>query len=119
MKVQIYEPNKQLKLGIKIWKEMFLELFEFRELIWRLFIRDLSGKHKQSVLGNVWAIVMPFVAIGTLADLVPLNFMNLGQDASYGWAQGKYNENTVNLKGEVELIVTKMDAKGAMLFIRP
>src|SRR5271154_2902478 len=67
--IRVYEPHKQLKQGIKIWKEMFQELFDFRELIWRLFMRDLSAKYKQSVLGNIWSLVMPFVAIGTFIYL--------------------------------------------------
>jgi lipopolysaccharide transport system permease protein len=68
-KIRIYEPHKQLKQGIRIWKEMFQEIYDFRELIWRLFVRDLSAKYKQSILGNVWSLVMPFVAIGTFMYL--------------------------------------------------
>ena len=64
-----YEPHKPLKLGIGIWKEMFQELFQYRELIWRLFVRDLSAKYKQSVFGNIWVVIMPFVAIGTFVYL--------------------------------------------------
>jgi lipopolysaccharide transport system permease protein len=79
MKTQVYEPHKQLKLGIRIWKEMFTELYEFRELIWRLFIRDLSAKYKQSILGNIWALIMPFVAIGTFMYLNYLGILNIQQ----------------------------------------
>ncbi|MBI4309263.1 MAG: ABC transporter permease [Candidatus Omnitrophica bacterium] len=75
----IYEPHKQLKLGMKIWAEMFRELFQFRELIWRLFIRDLSAKYKQSVLGNLWSLVMPFVAIGTFMYLNHAGILDIGQ----------------------------------------
>ncbi len=48
---------------------MFGELYDFHELIWRLFARDLSAKYKQSLLGNAWCLAMPFVAIGTFMYL--------------------------------------------------
>jgi len=67
--IRIYEPHKQLKQGIKIWREMFQELYDFHELIWRLFARDLSAKYKQSLFGNVWSLIMPLVAIGTFMYL--------------------------------------------------
>jgi lipopolysaccharide transport system permease protein len=78
MKTHIYEPNKHLKMGIGIWKEMVHELFQFRELIWRLFIRDISAKYKQSLLGNVWSLIMPFVAIGTFMYLGRAGILNIG-----------------------------------------
>jgi lipopolysaccharide transport system permease protein len=77
----VYEPHKHLKLGFKIWGEMFTELFEYRELIWRLFLRDLSAKYKQSVLGSVWALVMPFVAILTFTYLNYAGILNIGKTA--------------------------------------
>jgi len=76
--IRVYEPHKQLKQGIKIWKEMFQELFEFRGLIWRLFMRDLSSKYKQSILGNAWSVLMPFVAIGTFMYLSHTGILDIG-----------------------------------------
>ncbi len=77
--LQVYEPHKQLKAGIKIWREMFGELFQFRELIWRLFLRDLSAKYKQSILGNVWAVLMPVVTIGTFVYLNQAGILRIQQ----------------------------------------
>jgi len=65
----LYEAHKELKMGIRIWKEMFKELIQGRDLIWRLFMRNLLAKYKQSVLGYVWIIIMPFIAIGTFVFL--------------------------------------------------
>jgi lipopolysaccharide transport system permease protein len=75
----LYEPHKQLKMGIRIWGQMFEELFQFRELIWRLFLRDLSAKYKQSLLGNAWSLIMPFVAIGTFMYLNKAGILNIQQ----------------------------------------
>ncbi|MBF0571583.1 MAG: ABC transporter permease [Candidatus Omnitrophica bacterium] len=78
-RLRIYEPHKELKSGIKIWIEMFQELFQFRELICRLFIRDFSAKYKQSLLGNLWSLVMPLAAIGTFVYLGRAGIINIQQ----------------------------------------
>ncbi len=43
---------------------MWCELVSARELAWRLFVRDFSAKYRQSVLGVVWAILMPLMTVG-------------------------------------------------------
>ena len=43
---------------------MLRELISSRELIWRLFVRNFSAKYRQSVLGFIWAILMPLVVVG-------------------------------------------------------
>jgi len=75
----VYEPKKYIKLGIRVWSEMFHEIFRSRELIWRLFVRNLSAKYKQTVLGYVWALIMPFVAIGTFVFLNRAGVLNIGE----------------------------------------
>lgn len=74
---KIYEPNKQFKLGLRVWQDMFGEIYEYRELIWRLFVRDFSAKYKQSLLGNFWNLFMPFVAIGTFVFLKKAGIVNI------------------------------------------
>ncbi len=49
----------------------------------------------------------------------PLNFMNIGDGGRYDYDYDKGVMNTVDIEGPVELVVTRMDAQGAMLFIRP
>ena len=74
----LYEPNKYLKMGVAIWPRMFRELAGSRELIWRLFIRDWSARYKQTALGYIWTIVMPFIAIGTFMFLNRAGILNIG-----------------------------------------
>jgi len=78
-KAKIYEPNKYLKAGIRIWGEMFAELGSSRELIWRLFVRNLSARYKQALLGYVWVLLTPFIAIGTFMFLNRAGIMNIGK----------------------------------------
>lgn len=74
-----YLPEKYLTLGIKIWLEMFRELIKNRELIWRLFVRDFLAKYKQTVLGILWAIIMPLVMVGTFVFLNKSGILNIGK----------------------------------------
>lgn len=78
MTIQTYTPNKQLALGIKIWREMFIELLKSRELTYRLFIRDLLGRYKQSLFGYLWVLINPFVAIGSFIFLNKAGVLNIG-----------------------------------------
>ena len=78
MKNEIYEPNKYLKLGIKIWPTMFGELRDCKDLIWHLFKRDITAKYKQSIFGCLWALIMPFIAIGTFMYLNRAGIFNIG-----------------------------------------
>ncbi|VAW48335.1 hypothetical protein MNBD_GAMMA03-2082 [hydrothermal vent metagenome] len=78
MATKTYEPNKYLKLGVKIWVEMFQELMECRELIWRLFVRNLTAKYKQAAFGYVWVLITPFIAIGTFMFLNRAGILNIG-----------------------------------------
>ncbi len=43
---------------------MWFELVSARGLVWRLFVRDFCAKYRQSVLGVVWAILMPLITVG-------------------------------------------------------
>jgi len=78
MDIKTYVPNKFIKAGIRIWPEMIGELIEYRELIHRLFIRNLSAKYKQAVLGYAWVLIMPFIAIGSFLYLQRLGVVNIG-----------------------------------------
>lgn len=56
--------------------------------------------------------------VNLTADL-PLNFLTLGGRGLYDYDFDKDVQNIVDLKGEVELVVSRMDCAGAALFIRP
>jgi lipopolysaccharide transport system permease protein len=69
--VAVYEPVKGLALGLR-WRE----LWEYRELLYFLTLRDIQVRYKQAVLGVGWAILQPLltmvifsVVFGQLAKL--------------------------------------------------
>jgi lipopolysaccharide transport system permease protein len=46
------------------WKAINLkELWQFRELLWFLALRDIKVRYKQTALGVAWAILQPFLSM--------------------------------------------------------
>jgi lipopolysaccharide transport system permease protein len=52
----LYTPDAQLGIGPRVWGRMLRELVRSRELTWRLLVRDLSARYRQSFLGYLWAL---------------------------------------------------------------
>jgi lipopolysaccharide transport system permease protein len=44
-------------------KEQLLELYKYRELLYTLAHRDLKVRYKQSIMGFLWAILMPVLIV--------------------------------------------------------
>jgi lipopolysaccharide transport system permease protein len=50
-----------------------------RELAWRLFMRDLQGQYRQTLLGYVWAFLPPLVGALTFIFLESQGITNIGE----------------------------------------
>lgn len=57
--IKIYSPESPLSHPGKFWREMVSDLWAGRELAWRLAVRDISAQYRQSVLGVLWALIIP------------------------------------------------------------
>jgi len=66
-------------MGWRIWPEMVRDLVRSRELIWRLMVRDLSVRYRQSILGYAWAILPPIVMVAVFTFLLRTRILNIGQ----------------------------------------
>jgi len=44
-------------------KEKLRELYEYRGLLYMLVYRDIRGRYKQSVMGFIWAVLMPVLIV--------------------------------------------------------
>lgn len=53
----LYTPYAQRRQGWRVWSKMFEDLSSSHELIWRLIVRDISARYRQSILGYIWAIL--------------------------------------------------------------
>ncbi|MBN1474990.1 MAG: ABC transporter permease [Syntrophaceae bacterium] len=74
----IYTPESAIRHPIKLFQEMFRDLFASRELAWRLFVRDFSARYRQSFLGYLWAFLPPIVATFTFVLLNKSGILNVG-----------------------------------------
>ncbi len=74
-----YTPESLLRHPRQLFRQMWYDLLASRELAWRLMVRDISAKYRQSVLGVAWAFIPPIaMAVGfTLAS--EANIVNVGQ----------------------------------------
>lgn len=77
-KIIIYIPDRILRMGfLEGWREMFNNLFQCRELIWRLFLRDFNARYRQSILGVSWAILNPVIIVGVFVFLNRAGIINI------------------------------------------
>lgn len=57
---------------------MGADLLASRELAWRLLVRDISARYRQSLLGIVWAFIPPIVMAAGLTLANEANIINVG-----------------------------------------
>ncbi len=115
-RVTVYEPNHIMKAGVWIWAEMFRELADFSGLIWRLVVRDLSARYKQSVLGIFWAFLAPLIMMLLFVWIKGKNILPIG-DTAMPYAAFVFLGQMVWLifAGGVTASASSMVAAGALL----
>ncbi|UCC39602.1 MAG: ABC transporter permease [Candidatus Aminicenantes bacterium] len=59
--VLCYSPESRIRHPLKLFREMWRDLLDSRELAWRLIVRDISAQYRQTFLGYFWAIFPPLV----------------------------------------------------------
>ena len=77
--VKTYTPDLVQRMGWRIWPMMMRDLVRSRELIWRLMVRDLSVRYRQSILGYAWAVLPPIVMVAVFTFLSRTRVLNIGQ----------------------------------------
>jgi homopolymeric O-antigen transport system permease protein len=63
------------------WFAMFNELWQSRELIWRLMIRDFSVRYRQSIFGYLWAVLPQIVTVAIFTFLSRHRVFDMGETA--------------------------------------
>ncbi|WP_287584472.1 ABC transporter permease [Candidatus Borrarchaeum sp.] len=78
-KIAIYEPDRTVKQGyITLWKENFQDLKENLWLIRQFFFREFKGQYSQSLLGIIWAFILPLVTLAIFILLRSSGLFNVG-----------------------------------------
>lgn len=57
--VTVYTPDSSLSNPRTLLRAMFRDLIMGRGLAWRLAVRDLSAQYRQTLLGFLWALILP------------------------------------------------------------
>ncbi|WP_161602538.1 ABC transporter permease [Tautonia marina] len=65
----VYSPHQHLGLGWGSLVNTVQELWDSRELVWRLFRRNLIARYRQSVLGYFWAVFPSLIMVVTFSYL--------------------------------------------------
>ena len=77
--ITTYEPDNSLKKGyLNIFKEIFIEIKENWWLTYQLFKRDFLAIYRQSFIGILWAVIVPFVSVGTFVLLAQAGILVIG-----------------------------------------
>ncbi len=72
--VVVYTPESQLRSPAKLVSSLGRDLLASRELAWRLMIRDINSRYRQTFLGIFWAFFTP---VATAMMFVMLNRQGL------------------------------------------
>lgn len=79
-KMIIYEPDNSIKTGYRsIMLEIITEIVRNRWLTYQLFRRDFIAIYKQSFLGVVWTIIIPFLSAGIFFTLNRSGVIDVGE----------------------------------------
>lgn len=57
--VTVYTPESAMRQPRLLLRSMWADLKGSRELAWRLAVRDIRAQYRQSLLGYLWAFIMP------------------------------------------------------------
>jgi lipopolysaccharide transport system permease protein len=57
---------------------MLRDLWQGRELAWRLFLRDIAAMYRQTILGYVWAFLPPLATAATFVFLNSQSILRVG-----------------------------------------
>ncbi len=74
----VYHPKSRMRHPITLFKDMGRDLLASRELAWRLLIRDISAKYRQSFLGIFWAFIPPVIVAAGFTVAKGNGIVNVG-----------------------------------------
>jgi len=77
--IAVYTPESQIRSPVKLCMAMLRDLADSRELAWRLFVRDVSARYRQSMLGILWAFLPALLSGIVFIILQAKNVVNFGR----------------------------------------
>jgi lipopolysaccharide transport system permease protein len=77
--IVVYTPASQLREPGRLFRDMIRDLAASRELAWRLLVRNISTRYRQTLLGYAWAILPPIVTTIVFVFLRSAGFFNVAE----------------------------------------
>ncbi len=126
----IYTPGALHAQGFKLWPIMFAGVWTYRELLYRMILRDISVRYRQSLLGYVWAVA-PQIATATVfaylasSRVLPITGVPVPYLAYALWSLAVWNFFASCLSGSTASLaaagqmVTKVNFPKELLVIAP
>ena len=74
----VYTPESELHKPGNLARSMLRDLMKSRELAWRLFVRNISSKYRQTFLGYFWAFIPVIFTTLTFVFLSSKNIVDIG-----------------------------------------
>lgn len=59
MPLTVFTPESAIATPRRMFRDMARDLGESRELAWRLAVRDINAQYRQTLLGFLWALLLP------------------------------------------------------------
>ncbi len=85
--VTVYTPESAMRQPRLMLRSMWADLKGSRELAWRLAVRDIRAQYRQSLLGYLWAFILP---LATTLAWVFLNASGIVRIADTGLPYAAY-----------------------------
>jgi lipopolysaccharide transport system permease protein len=64
------QPPTEGRFGRKGWVASYREIWEYREVLYFLMLRNLKVRYRQTVLGAAWAVLQPLALMGLFVLIV-------------------------------------------------
>lgn len=77
----VYTPASRLRQPGRLLRSMLSDLVASRELAWRLFVRNVSARYRQTALGYVWVCLPPLVTTAVFVFLRSSGLFQVGEGA--------------------------------------
>ena len=75
----VYTPEPAIGKPKKLLSDMFQDLIDSRELAWRLCLRNISAKYRQTIMGYIWVILPPLLTSFIWIFLNNQNILKFGE----------------------------------------
>ena len=93
----IYTPDHIRRQRRHVWGAIIGEFLNSRELIWRLILRDIAARYRQSMLGYLWAVFPSIVTVIVFAVLTQSHTIHIAETSLPYVAYALWNINVWQL----------------------